>query len=116
MHQPLELVARVIVLAVDQGEAFGEEPHMYNGGLGRARGELDGWCSQPIAQRRRADPTDAVLLQHSGERNLANALTRARRRQVLPEVERPRRRNVVVNRVEELRVVASEIPSFCYMK
>ena len=109
MHQPLELVARVIELAVDQGEAFGGEPQMCNGGLGCARGELDGWCSQPIAQRRRADPTDAVLLQHSGERDLANALTRARRRQVLPEVERPRRRNVVVNRVEELRVVAPEL-------
>ena len=50
MHQPLELVARVIELAVDQGKTFGDEPQMCNGGLGRARGELDGWCSQPIAQ------------------------------------------------------------------
>ena len=40
MSGTLELVARVIVLAVDQGEAFGEEPHMYNGGLGRALASL----------------------------------------------------------------------------
>ena len=37
MHQPLELVARVIELAVDQGEAFGGEPQMCNGGLGCTR-------------------------------------------------------------------------------
>ena len=48
LHQPAELAARVVELAVDQGEAFGDEPHMGDGGLGRARGELDGRCSQPL--------------------------------------------------------------------
>ena len=50
-----------------------------------------------------------MLLQHSGERYLANALTRTRRRQAPPQVECPRRRDVVVNRVEELRIVAPEL-------
>ena len=40
MHQPVELAARVIELAVDQGQAFGNEPHMGDGGLGRARASL----------------------------------------------------------------------------
>ena len=57
----------------------------------------------------RVDPPDAVLLQHSGERHLANAVARTRRRQALPQVECPRRRDVVVNRVEELRIVAPEL-------
>ena len=57
----------------------------------------------------RADSTDAVLLQYSGDRDLANALTGARRRQLPPEVDRPWRRDLIVHRVEELRVVAPEL-------
>ena len=47
-----------------------------------------------------------MLFRHSGQRHLANPLARARRQQAPPQVERPRRRDIVVNRVEELRVVA----------
>ena len=50
-----------------------------------------------------------MLLQHSGERHLANALARTRRRQAPPQVECPLRRDVVVHRVEELRIVAPEL-------
>ena len=42
MHQPVELASRVIELSVDQGEAFGEEPHMRSGSFARARCQLDG--------------------------------------------------------------------------
>ena len=55
------------------------------------------------------DPADAVLFQHSGQRHLANPLACAQRRQAPPKVERPRRREIAVNRVEELRVVAPEL-------
>ena len=82
---------------------------MRDGGFGRARRQLDGRGSQPSAQRRGIDPADAVLFRHSGQRHLANPLARARRRQAPPQVERPRRRDIVVNRVEELRVVAPEL-------
>ena len=99
----------MLELAVDQGEAFGDEPYMRDGGFGRARRQLDGRGPQPSAQRRGIDPADAVLFQHPGQRYLANPLPRARRRKALPQVERPRRRDVVVNRVEELRVVAPEL-------
>ena len=109
MHQPVELAAHVLELALDQGEAFGDEPYMRDGGFGRARRQLDGRGPQPSAQRRGIDPADAVLFQHPGQRYLANPLPRARRRKALPQVQRPRRRDVVVNRVEELRVVAPEL-------
>ena len=48
IHQPAELTARLVELAVDQGDAFGDEPHVCNGRLCRARDELDGWRSQSI--------------------------------------------------------------------
>ena len=38
-HQPVELAPRVIELPVDQHEAFGDEPHMRGGGLGRVVGD-----------------------------------------------------------------------------
>ena len=55
------------------------------------------------------DPTDAVLFQHPGQGHPANPLASARGRQAPPQVERPRRRDIVVNRVEELRVVTPEL-------
>ena len=88
MHQPVELAVRLIELAVEQGKAFNQEPHM---------------------RRRGIDPTDAVLFQHAGQRQPANPLSRARGRQAPPQVERPRRRDVVVNRGEELWIVAPEL-------
>ena len=66
---------------------------------------------EPFAKRRGVDPADAVLLQHLGQRHLANPLARARRRQAPPQVERPRRRDVAVNRIEKLRGVAPELVS-----
>ena len=49
MHQPVEFATRVTELAVDQGEAFGDEPHMRSGSFGRARRQLDGRRAQPGA-------------------------------------------------------------------
>ena len=97
--------ARVIELPIDQDEAFDDEPHMRGG----ARRDFDGRRPQPVAQCRGVDPTNAMLFQHSGERRLANALARARSGQIPPQVERQRRRDVVVNRVKELRVIAPEL-------
>ena len=82
---------------------------MRSGGFGRARRQLDGRRAQLGAQCRGVGPANAVLFQHSGERHLAHALAGTRRRQAPPQVERPRRRDVVVNRVEELWVVAPEL-------
>ena len=109
MHQPIELAVRVMKLAVEQREPFNEEPDMRGGGLGRTRCQRDGRRPQPITQRRGIDPTDAVLFQHSGQGHAANPLARARGRQAPPQVERPRRRDVVVNRGEELWIVAPEL-------
>ena len=50
-----------------------------------------------------------MLFQHSGQGHPADPLARARGRQAPPELERPRRRDIVVNRVEELRVVTPEL-------
>ena len=49
MHQPVELAVRVSELAVEQGKAFNEEPHMRGRGLDRARCQRDGRRPQPIA-------------------------------------------------------------------
>ena len=49
MHQQVEFATRVIALAVDQGEAFGDEPHMRGGRFGRARRQLEGRRAQPGA-------------------------------------------------------------------
>ena len=49
MHQPVEFATRVIALAVDQGEAFGDEPHLRSGSFGRARRQLEGQRAQPGA-------------------------------------------------------------------
>ena len=91
----------MIELPVDQGEALGDKPHMRNGGLGGARCDRDGRRPQSPAQHRGVDPADAVLCQQFGERRLTHAL---------------RRRDVVVNRIEQLRVVAPELrahPVWC---
>ena len=40
MHQPVEFATRLIALAVDQGEAFGDEPHMRSGSFSRSRRQL----------------------------------------------------------------------------
>jgi hypothetical protein len=50
-----------------------------------------------------------MLFQYLGERQLANALARSRCRHAPPQVERPRRGDVVVNRIEELWIVAPEL-------
>ena len=61
------------------------------------------------AQRGSIDSSDAVLFQQSGQRSLANPLSRARRRQALPKVECPGRRGVGGHRGEELGAVAAEL-------
>ena len=99
----------MVELTVDQSEAFDDQPHMRSGGLGCARRQLQGRRPEAFAKRRGVDPADAVLLQHPRQRHLANPLAGARRRQAPPQVQRPRRRDVAVNRIEELRVVAPEL-------
>ena len=47
MHQGVELALSILKLAVDQGEAFNQQPHMCGGGLGRAGCQLHGWRAQP---------------------------------------------------------------------
>ena len=47
MHQAVELALSILKLAVDQGEAFNQQPHMCGGGLGRAGCQLHGWRAQP---------------------------------------------------------------------
>ena len=81
-----------------------------NGGFDCARRYRDSRRPRLRTQRRGVGSADAMLLQHPGARHLANALAGARRRQAPPQVERPRRRDVVVNRVKELRVAPELLP------
>ena len=77
------MVTRVIEWPINQDEAFDDEPHMRGSGLGGARRDFDGQRTPPVTQRRGGNSTETVLFQHSGERRLANALARTRRRCVL---------------------------------
>ena len=62
---------------------------------------MDGRSSQLGPQGRGVGSAIAMLLQHLGERRLVNAVAIARRWQAPPQVKRPRRRDIVVGRVEE---------------
>ncbi len=73
-HQAVELATRVQFLLVDQNEAFDDELHMGNCGLGGTRRYLDGLRSQLPAQRGSIDSANAVLFQQAGQRCLANPL------------------------------------------
>lgn len=86
VHQPVELLSRMVELTVDQSEAFGDHADMRSGGFGCARRQLQGRRPEPFAKRRGVGPADAVLLQHPGQRHFANPLARARRRQAPPPV------------------------------
>ena len=61
MHQPVELAVCVTELAVEQREAFNEEPHMHGGGFGRARCQLDSrGAADHVASRHRSDGCGAA--------------------------------------------------------